>query len=48
MIAGRKDEVVPPVNAEDLHQRLAPNEHHLIDPSHFALEDAADEYAARL
>lgn len=46
IIAGRRDRVVPPVNAEYLHERLPHSELHLIDSGHFAWEDAAEEYAA--
>jgi pimeloyl-ACP methyl ester carboxylesterase len=46
IIAGRSDRVVPPVNAESLHERLAHSDLHLIDAGHFIWEDAADEYAA--
>jgi len=46
IIAGRRDMVFPPVNAEYLHERLPQSELHLIDSGHFAWEDAADEYAA--
>jgi pimeloyl-ACP methyl ester carboxylesterase len=46
IIAGRRDRVVPPVNAEYLHERLPHSELHLIDSGHFAWEDSADEYAA--
>jgi len=46
IIAGRRDRVVPPVNAEYLHERLPHSELHLIDSTHFVWEDAADEYAA--
>ena len=46
IIAGRRDRVVPPVNAEYLHERLPHSELHLIDAGHFVWEDAADEYAA--
>jgi len=46
IIAGRRDTVVPPVNAEYLHERLPHSELHLLDSGHFAWEDAADEYAA--
>jgi pimeloyl-ACP methyl ester carboxylesterase len=46
IIAGRRDRVVPPVNAEYLHERLPRSELHLIDTGHFVWEDAADEYAA--
>jgi pimeloyl-ACP methyl ester carboxylesterase len=46
IVAGRRDVVVPPVNAEYLRERLPHSELHLLDSSHFAWEDAADEYAA--
>ena len=46
IIAGRRDSVVPPVNAEFLHERLPHSDLHLIDAGHFVWEDAADEYAA--
>src|SRR5262245_22945286 len=46
IIAGRRDTVVPPVNAEYVHERLPHSELHLLDSGHFAWEDAADEYAA--
>jgi len=46
IINGRRDGVVPPVNAEYLHQRLPHSELHVIDAGHFIWEDAADEYAA--
>lgn len=46
IISGRRDAVVPPVNAEYLHQRLPRSKLDLIDASHFIWEDAADEYAS--
>ncbi len=46
IIAGRRDTVVPPVNAEYLHERLPHSELHLIGSRHFVWEDAAQEYAA--
>jgi pimeloyl-ACP methyl ester carboxylesterase len=46
IISGLRDMVVPPVNAEYLHERLPHSELHLIDSGHFVWEDAADEYAA--
>jgi pimeloyl-ACP methyl ester carboxylesterase len=46
IIAGRRDLVVPPVNAEYLHERLPHSELHLLDAGHFVWEDAADAYAA--
>jgi pimeloyl-ACP methyl ester carboxylesterase len=36
IIAGRRDTVVAPVNAEYLHERLPHSELHLLDSSHFA------------
>ena len=38
--------VVPPVNAEDLHERLPKSKLDLIDALHFIREDAADAYTA--
>jgi pimeloyl-ACP methyl ester carboxylesterase len=46
IIAGRRDPVVPPVNATYLHERLPKSKLDLIDALHFIWEDAADEYAA--
>jgi pimeloyl-ACP methyl ester carboxylesterase len=46
IIAGKRDPVVPPVNAEFLHERLPHSKLDLIDALHFIWEDAADEYAA--
>ena len=46
IIAGRRDEVVPPVNAEYLHDRLPASKLAVVDSGHFTWEDAADEYAA--
>jgi pimeloyl-ACP methyl ester carboxylesterase len=46
IISGRKDRVVPLVNAEYLHERLPRSELRVIDAGHFIWEDAADEYAA--
>jgi pimeloyl-ACP methyl ester carboxylesterase len=46
IIAGARDPVVPPVNAEFLHERLPNSKLDLIDTGHFAWEDGADEYAA--
>jgi len=44
IIAGRKDAVVPLVNAEYLRERLPHSELHIVDAGHFTWEDAADEY----
>ena len=46
IIAGRRDPVVPLVNAEFLHERLPLSELAIIERGHFLWEDAADEYAA--
>ena len=46
IIAGRKDMVVPPINAEYLHERLPHSDLQLIDSGHFVWEDTADQYAA--
>jgi pimeloyl-ACP methyl ester carboxylesterase len=46
IISGTRDEVVPLINAEYLHERLPHSELHLLDAGHFIWEDAADEYAA--
>jgi pimeloyl-ACP methyl ester carboxylesterase len=45
IIAGARDPVVPPVNAEFLHERLPQSKLDFIDASHFIWEDAADQYA---
>jgi pimeloyl-ACP methyl ester carboxylesterase len=46
LIAGKRDPVVPPVNAEFLHERLPKSKLDIIDAGHFTWEDAADVYAA--
>jgi pimeloyl-ACP methyl ester carboxylesterase len=46
IIAGARDPVVPPVNAEFLHARLPHSKLDILDAGHFTWEDAADEYAA--
>jgi pimeloyl-ACP methyl ester carboxylesterase len=46
IIAGARDPVVPPENAEFLHERLPNSKLDQIDAGHFAWEDAPDEYAA--
>ena len=45
IINGFRDPVVPPVNAEYLHERLPRSKLELIDAKHFIWEDAADRYA---
>ena len=46
IIAGRRDAVVPLVNAQYLHERLPHSDLQVVDGSHFVWEDAGDEYAA--
>jgi pimeloyl-ACP methyl ester carboxylesterase len=45
IIAGARDPVVPPVNAEFLHERLPRSKLDVVDAGHFTWEDDADEYA---
>lgn len=46
VIAGTRDELVPPANAAYLHGRLPSSRLDYLDAGHFAWEDAADQYAA--
>jgi pimeloyl-ACP methyl ester carboxylesterase len=46
IIAGRRDRVVPQVNADFLHERLPLSKLAVLETGHWAWEDAADEYAA--
>lgn len=46
IINGKRDPVVPPVNAEFLHERLPKSKLDLIDAGHFIWEDAADQWSA--
>jgi pimeloyl-ACP methyl ester carboxylesterase len=46
IVAGARDQAVPPVNAEYLHERLPISQLDLVDAGHFVWEEAADEYAA--
>jgi pimeloyl-ACP methyl ester carboxylesterase len=46
IINGARDPVVPPVNAEYLHERLRCSRLEIVDAKHFIWEDAADTYAA--
>jgi len=48
IIAGRRDAVVPLVNAQYLYERLPHRELHVVDAAHFIWEDAANEYEAVL
>jgi pimeloyl-ACP methyl ester carboxylesterase len=46
IITGRRDELVPPINAEFLHERLPHSKLDLLDAGHFIWEEAADAYEA--
>jgi pimeloyl-ACP methyl ester carboxylesterase len=46
IIAGARDPVVPPVNAEYLHERLPKSKLDIMNTLHFIWEDATDAYAA--
>jgi len=46
IISGRRDSVVPLVNAEYLHDRLPCSDLRVLDAGHFIWEDAANDYAA--
>jgi pimeloyl-ACP methyl ester carboxylesterase len=46
IIAGARDALVPPVNAEFVDARLPNSKLDIVDAGHFTWEDAADEYAA--
>jgi pimeloyl-ACP methyl ester carboxylesterase len=46
IIAGERDPVVPPSNAEFLDERLPNSKLDFIDAGHFTWEDGADRYAA--
>jgi pimeloyl-ACP methyl ester carboxylesterase len=46
IIAGARDQAVPPANAQFLHDRLPGSRLNIINAGHFTWEDAADEYAA--
>jgi pimeloyl-ACP methyl ester carboxylesterase len=46
IISGKRDAVVPPVNAEFLHERIPGSKLDMLDAGHFIWEDAADQYAA--
>jgi len=48
ILNGRRDPVVPPANAEFLHDRLPDSQLVFLDAAHFIWEDAADEYAAHV
>jgi pimeloyl-ACP methyl ester carboxylesterase len=44
IIAGRRDALVPPSNAEFLHARLTDSKLDILDTGHFTWEDGADDY----
>ncbi|MCP6760427.1 MAG: alpha/beta hydrolase [Fischerella sp. CENA71] len=46
IIAGRRDPIVPPVNAEFLLERLPASKLAVLNAGHYTWEDAADEYVA--
>jgi pimeloyl-ACP methyl ester carboxylesterase len=46
IIAGRRDRVVPQVNADFLHERLPLSKLSVVETGHWAWEDAGAEYAA--
>ena len=48
ILNGKRDPVVPPVNAQFLHDRLPGSKMVLLDAAHFIWEDAAEEYAAHV
>jgi pimeloyl-ACP methyl ester carboxylesterase len=46
IIAGRRDQLVPPANAEYLHRHLPTSRLALLDTGHFAWEDGGDEWGS--
>jgi pimeloyl-ACP methyl ester carboxylesterase len=44
ILAGRNDALVPPANAEFLHNRLAHSRLNFLDAGHFAWEEVSDQY----
>jgi pimeloyl-ACP methyl ester carboxylesterase len=46
IIAGERDPLVPPANAQYLYERLPNSELALLDTSHFAWEDGAEEWGS--
>jgi pimeloyl-ACP methyl ester carboxylesterase len=46
IIAGNRDPLVPPANAEYLHEHLPHSKLALLDTGHFAWEDAAEEWGS--
>jgi len=46
LIYSRRDEFVPPINGEYLHERLPNSKLDILDAGHNVWEDLADQYAA--
>ena len=46
LIYSRRDDLVPPINGEYLHERLPNSKLDILDTGHYAWEDVADLYAA--
>jgi pimeloyl-ACP methyl ester carboxylesterase len=46
IITGSHDDLVPPTNAEFLHERLPTSKLDILDTGHFVWEEAAEAYAA--
>lgn len=46
IIAGRRDQLVPPSNAEFLHKRLPDSRLDILETGHYTWEDGADDYLA--
>ena len=46
IVSGTHDDLVPPANAEFLHERLPRSRLDILDSGHFVWEEAADQYAA--
>jgi pimeloyl-ACP methyl ester carboxylesterase len=46
IIAGKRDPLVPPANAEYLHERLPHSKLALLDTGHFAWEDGAEQWGS--
>jgi pimeloyl-ACP methyl ester carboxylesterase len=46
LIYSRRDDLVPPINGEYLHERLPNSKLDILDTGHYAWEDVADQYAA--
>jgi pimeloyl-ACP methyl ester carboxylesterase len=46
IIAGTRDQAVPPVNAEFLHERLPHSRLEMVEAGHFTWEEASDEFVS--